>query len=233
VKNINFLPQEYRQARRRHDLRVSRAWLAMIGLSALGIWFGVGTLQVSEAQARLAYLEDQNKMVQTGLDVMKQLKDQHAKLLERYKLAQQLTPRLSCVQTLSKLAELIPPQVVVEKLDIVSKKGQSRPEAGNKLAQLADRISAENPLEKAPLPEIRELHLSIIGLSPTEMDVAVLVGQLASYQDFRNVQLEYCRSSTVEKHQACTFKVTLVTRTLPWVLAHNHNEDTLSLEALD
>ncbi len=231
MKDINFLPQEYREARRRHDLRVSRMWLATIGLCALGIWFGVGKLQLREAQARLTHLKDQNKMVQTGLDVMEQLKGQHAKLLERYKLAQQLTPRLSWVQTLSKLAELIPPQVVVEKLDVVSKKGQSRPEAGNKLAQLADRISAENPLEKASQPEIRELHLSIIGLAPSEMDVAVLVGQLSSYQDFRNVQLEYCRSSTTEKHQASTFKITLVSRALPLVLAHN--EDTLSLEALD
>ncbi len=231
MKNINFLPQEYRQARRRHDLRVSRMWLAMIGLCALGLWFAVGKLQLREAQARLAHLEDQNKMVQTGLDVMEQLKGEHAKLLERYKLAQQLTPRLSCVQTLSKLADLIPPQVVVEKLDVVSKKGQSRPEAGNKLAQLADRISAENSLEKASQPEIRELHLSIIGLAPSEMDVAVLVGQLSSYQDFHSVQLEYCRSSTVEKHQASTFEVTLVSRVLPSILPHN--EDTLSLEALD
>ena len=231
MKDINFLPQEYREARRRHDSRVSRLWLAMIGLCALGIWFGVGKLQLRERQARLARLEQQNRMVQTGLDVMEQLKGKHAKLLERYKLAQQLTPRLSCVQTLGRLAELIPPQVVVEKLNVVSKKGQSRPEAGNKLAQLAERISAENSLEKASLPEIRELHLSIIGLAPSEMDVAVLVGRLSSYQDFRNVRLEYCKSSTIEKRRACTFEVTLVTKALPSIISHS--EDTLSLEALD
>ena len=231
MKDINFLPQEYREARRRHDSRVSRAWLAMIGLCALGIWFGAGTFQLREAQAQLAHLEQQNRMVQTGLEVMDQLKGEHDKLLERYRLAQQLTPRPSCVQTLNKLAELIPPQVIVEKLDVVSKKGQSRPGRSNKLAQLADRISAENPLEKASQPEIRELHLSIIGLALSEMDVAILIGRLSSCQDFRNVQLEYCRSGTVEKYQASTFKVTLVSGVLPSVLSHN--EDSLSLEALD
>ena len=226
MKDIDFLPQQYRQARRRHDSRITRGWLAVIGLCSMGIWFGVGTFQLGEAKARLAHLDGQNRTVQTGLDLIDQLEGEQAKLLERYRLAQQLTPALSCVETLGKLAELIPPQVALERVSIVSKKDRNRPGAGGKLAELAESISAA-----ASLPEITELQLSIVGLAPSEMDVALLVGRLSSCQNFGEVRLEYCKSGAVGNRRACTFKVDLISRTAATVLTHN--QDTLILEAPD
>ena len=226
MKDIDFLPQQYRQARRLHHSRVCRGWLAMIGLCTLSIWFGVGQLRLREASAHLVHLDHQNRTVQTGLDLVDELENQQAKLLERYELAQQLTPKLSCVQILGKLAELIPPQVVVQSLTVVSKKDQGRVRPGGKLAKLAETISA-----KASLPEITELHLSIVGLAPSEMDVALLVGQLSSCQNFAEVRLEYCKSGTVENRRACVFKVNLLSKAAP--VALTHNQDIPSLEAFD
>ena len=226
MKDIDFLPLQYRQARRRHDSRIVRGWLAVIALCAMGVWFGVGRFQLREAKARLIHLDVQNRTVQTGLDLIDKLEGEQTTLLERYGLAQQLTPTLSCVQTLAKLAELIPPQVALERLSIVSRKDQNRPRPGGKLGELAERISAD-----AWQPGITELQLSIVGLAPSEMDVVLLVGRLSSCQSFAEVRLEYCKSDTVNKHRAWVFKVNLLAKAAP--LALTHNEDTPSLEALD
>lgn len=219
MKNINFLPGQYRQARRQHDSRVSRAWLAIIGLCALGIWFGTGRLQLRQAKARLLHLDNQNKTVQTGLDVIAELNAEQAELLKTHRLAQHLTANLSCVQALAKLAELIPPQVSIVKVSVVGTEGQRSTQGKRNLAKLAKDVSSKTSLEQISQPENTELQLSIVGLAPSEMDVALLVGQLSSCQDFGEVRLEYCRSETVKKHQACIFKVNLLSKAAPLVSA--------------
>ena len=225
MKDIDFLPQWYRQARRSHDSRISRLWLAMIGLCALAVWFGVGKLQTGQAQAQLAYLTDQNQMVQEGLDLIGQLEEEQAELQERYKLAQELAPTLSSVEILSKLADLIPPQIALKKLEVVSKLSEPSAARSDKLTALAAKISAGTPSGPTPpQPRTVEMEVSVIGLAPSETDVAILVGQLAGCRDFRQVRLEYCKAATIEQCQGYSFKASLTVEAAAWAL--NKDEDS-------
>jgi len=210
VKDIDFLPHWYRQARHRRDLRISRVWLGMIGLCALGIWLAAGNLQMDQAQARLDHLTDQNQTIQKGLDLMAELETEQTGLLVRYELAQELSPRRSCVEILSKLAELIPPQVSLKELEVISKVVEDRAKSGDKLTTLAAKISGKTSSEASPSKRRTiEMTVNIVGLAPSEMDVAILVGQLGSCRDFLQVRLEYCKASTIEQCRGYSFKATL------------------------
>ena len=228
---IDFLPQWYKQDRRRRDLRISRIWLTAIGFCALGVWFGVGNLQLRQAHAQLAHLQQQNHTVRAGLDLLDQLKSEQATLLERCNLAQKLTPSISSVDVLTRLAEFIPSKVAIERLNLISKKASATAQSSDKLTALAARIAADKVLPQASSSQGTQMHLSIVGLAPTQMDVAVLVGRLAGSQDFRDVRLQYCKATTIENRQGCTFEVTLLIQ--PPSSSLLKNKDATSLEALD
>lgn len=209
MRDIDFLPEWYRQNRQRRDSRLTRTWLGMIGLGALFVWFAVGRISLNQAQGRLAHLESQNQMVQAGLGMIDQLAQKEAVLLKKYELAEQLTPTTSCVRVLSKLAKLIPPQVAVKRLELVNKPSQS--EGTDRLATLAAKLSGPKSAGASQEQfQKYELHVSLQGLAPSEMDVAVLVGQLSGSQDFSSVALEYCNAASLKAYQGCTFKVNFV-----------------------
>ncbi len=228
MRNIDFMPEWYRADRRRRNSHLTRMWLGIIGLAALFLWFTVGRSRVNEAEGHLAHLRSQNRTVQAGLGIIDQLRDEQALLLEKYKLAVQLTPRISCVETLVGLAELIPPQVAVQHLELRS--SQEQPRKAKSLASVVAKLSdskADSGNEEHS--KNQELQIGLVGLAPSEMDVAVLVGQLSGRQDFHGVNLEYCNATTIEDREGCTFKLKFVVRDR--ISELNRNESILGVEA--
>ena len=228
MRNIDFLPEWYRADRRRRDSRLTRMWLGIIGLAALFVWFAAGRSGVNEAEEQLAHLRGQNLTVQAGLGIIDQLRGEQTLLLEKHKLARQLTPRISCVETLVRLAELIPPRVAVQHLEL--KNRQEKSLKAKSLASVAARSSqSKADSGSQEQSENQELHVSLVGLAPSEMDVAVLVGQLSGRHEFYGVSLEYCNAMRIEDHEGCTFKLSFAVKDN--VLEFDENEDVLSVEA--
>ena len=124
------------------------------------------------------------------------LQAEQAVLLERYKLIRELQPGVSCVATLCRIAELLPEAVVLRQLQF------SCGTASGGAAEPAGGVKAQ----AAGPPAVR---MALAGLAPSQVDIAVLVGQLSGCREFANVRLDYSKACEIDSRQAYEFRVTL------------------------
>lgn len=218
MKDIDFLPDEFKEARRKHDMRMTRLWLGLIGLTALVLLFASGQMQVNDARAELDYLKHQNEIVLDGLNLISGLKLEQARLAERFKLLEQLGPETDTVETLAKLAEVMPAQIVLKECRLRCEMVQaSSSKTSSGLAAVGKVVSAADASKDKSTPQVSEkVRVEILGLAATEMDVAIFVGRLSSYQKFRDVQLDYCRVDSIEDRQANSFRISFLIDSDQW-----------------
>jgi len=194
MKNIDFLPQDYKDARNRHRERIMRLWLVGAAVCALAVLFVVGHVQLRQARNDLSYLASQNQLLQRGLDLISQLTREQQQLSRKYKMLQALAPQVSCSENLTDLARLMPPGVTLKQYQL-------------KCESPAGRTNSD---QQSGSGSPQRYVVTVVGLAPSEMDVAVLVAQLSAFQRFRDVRLEYCKASPVHGRRAHGFKATFV-----------------------
>lgn len=197
MKNIDFLPLSYHEARQRRRLRLRRLWLAVVGVCVLAGWLGTDELRVHRARRQLESLLVQNDTVQAGLEQIAQLQAEQAALLDRYRLVEALESPVSCVTTLQRIAELLPQDVVLRQLQLTCGTAANLP--GTQVA----------PAPATPQDHPDTIQLILSGIAPSQVDIAILVGRLSGCRDFANVRLEYSKASTVESRQVHEFRVTV------------------------
>ncbi len=212
MKDIDFLPEPYREACHRHERRVTRVWFALIGVSALGLWFLAGELRIHKAQTHVEYLVRQNRTVQAGLDLIKKLKIEETELRHKFEIIKELGPQVNSVEILATISKFMPAQIALKEYQLTCKEEEEEeksegPTSG--LSELAAKVLDKKDVDKKPKPKkVPEIKVSLVGLARSEMDVAVLVGQLSSYQKFRDIRLEYCKADLIQGHQATQFRIT-------------------------
>jgi hypothetical protein len=196
MRNVDFLPDAYRQARRRRRLRLRRMGLGAACLCLLGSWLAADELRIRSARRQLACRTDQNRTVQAGLDQIARLQAEQAALLDRYRLLQDLQPPLSSVQTVFRIAQLLPQQVALRQMQMTC--GTATPPGGGAASAVKTQAQPASPT----LPRV-----SLSGIALSEVDIAVLVGQLSSCREFANVRLDYCKAAELESRHVQEFRV--------------------------
>jgi Tfp pilus assembly protein PilN len=195
MRNIDFLPQAYREARRRHQLRIRRLCLGLATVCLLAVWFGVDEMRLRRTREQLEYLVRQNDTVQAGLQHMAKLQAEQISLLDRCRLIQDMESPISCVTTLQRVAELLPEHVVLRQLQL------RNDTAGAVVSEAAQTARTKGP-------ETGPLRMVVTGLAPSQVDIAVLVGRLSGCRGFANVRLEYTKGAELGLHQVQEFRVT-------------------------
>lgn len=195
MRNVDFLPDAYRQARRHHRLRLRRLELGAACLCLLASWLAADELRIRSSRRQLEYRAGQNRTVQAGLDQIARLQVEQTALLDRHRLLRDLQPPISSVQTVFRVAQLLPEHVGLRQMQISCGPAalpSGGPAAGKSQAQPA------SPL----LPRV-----ALSGIALSEVDIAVLVGQLSSCREFANVRLDYCKAAQIESRHVQEFRV--------------------------
>lgn len=195
MRNIDFLPESFRQTRHRRRMRCRRLWLATAGLCVLASWFAIDEVRVRRARAEHNYLVRQNDLVQASLAHLAALQGEQTALLDRYDLIQDLQPPVSCVGTLFRVAELLPENVSLRQLQMT---------CGTAANATPDSAAPAGAAPAAPKP----VRVVFTGLAASQIDIAVLVGQFSSCRDFAHVRLEYSQAVATEAGQIHEFRVT-------------------------
>jgi Tfp pilus assembly protein PilN len=215
MKEIDFLPEPYREACHRRDRRVTRIWFAVIGVCALGLWFLAGEMRIRKAQANVDYLARQNTTVQAGLDLIKKLKTEQVDLRQKFKVIQDLGPRVNSVELLATISKFMPAQIGLKEYQLTCTEIDEKKEGEepNGIGALAATVLEKSVADKKAKPKkILEIKVGVVGLARSEMDVAVLVGQLSSYKKFQDIRLEYCKAEVIQGRKATQFKITFAVK---------------------
>ncbi len=202
MRNVDFLPETYRQERRRYRQRLRQLSLAAAGLCLLAFWLGVDEVRVRRARGHVEYLQRQNDIVQAGLDQMAKLQSEQTVLLDKYRLLNELQSPISSVESLLRIARLLPDHVAVRRVQIVC--GTAAGSAGMDGTKAVAAVTGGERQAAAPAGP----RVALCGIAMSQVDIAVLVGQLSGCREFANVRLDYSKAAEVASRQVQEFRVT-------------------------
>lgn len=209
MRKIDFLPESYRETRRRHALRIRRIWLAGFVLAGLACWFGVEEVRLRAVRRQLAYLEQQHQISMAGLEHIATLQAEQALLLDRHRLVQELQSPVSTVETMFQIARLLPDNVALKQLQVNCQPMHQPARTGSEATVAATAAMAgaagEKPTQAVPASMPR---VTLTGLAASQVDIAVLVGQLSGCREFANVRLDYSKATDLAGRRAQEFRVT-------------------------
>lgn len=197
MRNIDFLPDAFRQACRRRTSRIRRLWLGGMVLCVLIGWLGVDELRLRRARQYVDYLAVQNETVQAGLQHLARLQAEQMALLDKHRLLQELQPPASSVATVFRIAQLLPEHVALKQLQMTC-----RP------APVVELPAAKAPGPKTAEPRPVLPRVALWGIALSQVDIAVLVGQLSGCREFANVRLDYSKAADLESRRVQEFRVT-------------------------
>jgi hypothetical protein len=206
MRKIDFLPESYRESCRRRAARARRAWLAGLVLAVLASWFAVEEWRLREVRSQLEYLARQNKTAMAGLEHIANLQTEQAALLDRHRLLQELQSPVSSVETMFRIARLLPENMALKQMQMTCQPASAPGvKAGGEAAAATAEGRAGQAAQAGPRGAPR---ISLWGVAASQVDVGVLVGQLSGCREFANVRLDYSKAADVEGRRAQEFRVT-------------------------
>lgn len=202
VDNVDFLPERIKAARARRRRIVREVYLLTLCAAALLTVGYARSGQVSQAKAELASVEARGADIQKQLAVRRSLEKQQADLMVIRLIENDLGSRVNTLDVLAELENVIPPTIALLNLDLETTEVRIPVDTTHK--QAAARLALAGPVKKDRV--VKRVELTIIGLSPTDIDVANFIGQLSASPLFEEVNMGYTRNEEFNGRHARKFQ---------------------------
>ncbi len=198
MRELEFLPEWYPELHRRRRLLFLQIWATLVLAGGLAFWLFLVNRNGASAERNLTEL--QVKIVRSDerlekMEKLRQLKDQ---LQQQAQIQAKLGVHVESARLLSKVAALMPPSMSL--LDI----GLETEEIATTLSPLA-QAALKDP--KNP-PLERRLKTRLIGVAPTDVDVANFITELTKVPFFDHVSMDYIRDRHDGKYVMREFQLT-------------------------
>jgi hypothetical protein len=195
MKELNFLPRSFVEARRRRRiLRMQILVMAAI-LAALVAWFTAGHMALGRVEAEIRGARDVEDVLGRQLQAMQQLQRRQGELLRRQEFQCRLgnwVPRSNVVVLVTRV---LPERVgLVELRMLPAKPSQER------LRELGIEDRSRGPRSRARRRKTAEMEeqevqteLVITGIAPSDSHCTRVVARMGAHSAFKNVRLVYQR----------------------------------------
>jgi hypothetical protein len=197
MKEIDFLPDWYKQDKRR-QMSYRTQYFALGGVFVVVmVWNAVTTHSVSRATAQLTQHRVRQAEAATTLVEYAEAKGQVAELQKKAEVVKEIDSKIDVASVLAELSFLIDERIVLSKVEITAEKladkKHSKPKAG-----AAVRVAAVRSLEQRELPlgDVR-FKVVISGVAARASDVAGLTTRLEDSPYFCLVYPAFCRPKTI------------------------------------
>ena len=198
MPELEFLPSWYPQARRRRRLLLIQAWGTLLVLVAVGAWTALARHNVAHAAKSLVVVDRQ--LAQSELELV-QLQEQ-LRLKGQLELQRQIVSRLGLPLETSRLLHtldgLMPKEMSLVELNVDTDEHVARAAmAVRQVQQSAGAIEMD-----------RRLNVRLVGVAPSDLDLANFLASLTGVPFFDNVTTTYSKDKTQGGHVLREFEVT-------------------------
>jgi Tfp pilus assembly protein PilN len=206
---INFIPEDYVQrklARRANLLGAMLAAAVVLALAMVIVLLGLAEDRVTAAKNDL-----EAKVASAGENAQKwnKLQADRQALLERAEQAAKLLDPLPRSRIVAEVVQALPEKITLTEFSVdeqpVRRIEAAKPTDGTTTARA--RRGAANGPGQAVEKETTETRLRILGLAPTDVEVAKLIAALANSKYFSQVELSFSEDSVVNEHALRRFEV--------------------------
>lgn len=210
--NMSFLPEDYlakRIARRTNIICITLFVVVMCGVIAA---FYVTDRQRSEIRSQQAAVNQKFEDAARMLEQLEQLQTQKQQMVRKAQVASVLVERVPRTLLLAELINHMPPSLSLTELELETDtiKAARRPmtamERGRKKSAKAKKLEQETM--QVNVPET-EASVRMVGMAPTDVDVAQYITELSTHPLFRDVILEYAEQTVLGDQEMRKFGVTL------------------------
>lgn len=198
MRELEFLPEWYPRIQRRKRLVVLHGWLTVVVAAGLCLWMLLARRNVQQAQAALSSIS--SEMVQTQSE-QRQLDEQLA-IKQELQVKERIVAHIGFPMEMSRL---------LRALDAVMPKEMSLLEASFETQE--QLVGPSGPAAARATPDVepvidRQLKVRVVGVAPTDVDLANFLAGLNSYSFFRQVSLGKASDKSDSGHLMREFEVT-------------------------
>jgi len=210
ASNSSFLPEDYlekRIARRTNAICLTLFVVVMIGVVAA--WFVTGRQYQEVRKQRAAVkseLADKAKM----LDKVEELTKQRETMKQKARVTSALVEKVPRDRMLAELINHMPPTMGLLKVGLKTEavKSTARPATSMEREKTSRRdkaVRADEPAEVQIQPTV--VGLSIVGLAPTDVEVAAFMQAVSSHELFSDVNLKFSEQTLVLEQPVRRFSI--------------------------
>ncbi|MCC6683111.1 MAG: PilN domain-containing protein [Phycisphaeraceae bacterium] len=211
AQHSSFLPEDYlekRIARRTNTICLALFMVVMAGVVAA--WFVTGR-QVSQVRQQRAEVRQQLTDKAKQLEQIEQLTQQRQTMVRKAAVSAVLVERIPRDRLLSELINHMPASMGLLELELSTEVLRIAPQPKTSMEREAKTSRRNKTAEaaEAPPPELQptQVSLDLVGLAPTDVEVAQFMAALSSHPMFHDVNLQYSEQTTIDEHEVRKFKI--------------------------
>jgi Tfp pilus assembly protein PilN len=198
VPDLEFLPTWYQQAQRRRRRLLLQAWGSLIVCCALVLWLSLVHRNVATAAQTLSAVDGQ--LHQSELELV-QLQEQ-LRLKGELELQRQIVSRIGLPLEMSRLVrtleDVMPKEMSLVELNV---------ETEEQLARPTPNATVPVPARNATPDVDRRLVVRVVGVAPSDVDLANFLAGLTAVPFFENVAMAYSKDKAQAGHVLREFEV--------------------------
>jgi Tfp pilus assembly protein PilN len=196
VRENEFLPDWYPQARRRRRMVHLQGWLTLLLVMGMGAYLTLADRNIRVAEGSVNALQAQLTETSAKLTEMDKLDAMGRQLRQKEQVINRLGAYVEVCKLIDSLDTIMPKQMALTGMQI-----DNEEHVDNSAVQAAKANGG------ADAPVDRRLKLRIQGVCPTDVDLANFMTQLAAVPFFDQVNITYAREKAEANHVMREFEV--------------------------
>lgn len=210
AKNTSFLPEDYldKRAARRTNVVCLVLFILVMG-GVVGAFFVTG-MKRTEVRALQAQVNRQFEEAAARLEQLEDLQARKEEMLRKAKVTSVLVERVPRTLLLAELINHMPATLSLLEFELETKVVRSGPQPRTSLEREKARLAKQAEPE-VQVPET-EVTLSLIGVAPTDVEVAQFMTSLSKHELFNDVGLQFSEQTTINDQPMRKFRLALQLR---------------------
>ncbi len=203
MRELEFLPPWYREARRRRRIFVYQTFATVLLVCGVALWTHLSGRNIASAQAALSTYESQLQQRQGEL---KQLDEQlrlKGELAQQQKISEAMGVTVEMTRILATLASVMPREMSILDMSIDTE------ETVRQVKTPADARAAlrAGAIQPAPVFD-RRLKVRLLAVTPNDVDLANFLTGLSSTKSFENPFMSFAKDRAEDGRIMREFQVT-------------------------
>lgn len=221
-KDMSFLPEDYLQKRIARRTNVICLALFVVVMGGVVAAYFVTDRQRSEVRGLQAQVNNQYEEAARRLEQLQKLQEQRKAMIHKANVTTALVERVPRTILLAEMINHMPASLSLLELNLETKelRATARPRTSMDRAKQKQKAKMLAKVEEVKVPKT-QMTVQLIGVAPTDVEVAKFMTSLSLHPLFADVNLQYSESTKIDDQPMRKFRVEMVI---------NQDHDTKSME---
>jgi hypothetical protein len=206
MRELEFLPAWYHQTRQRKRVVKFQTWVLVVLIVGLGTWTFQSQRNARAAQLLLGNLKGQLAQSRTEQQLLEEQLRLRKELQTQEQLIASLGYPVEMTRLLQTLDTIMPREMSLTEFNCETEELPQQPQAQGTNVALLRASTSDNQPQQNHLA--RRLKVRVVGVVPSDVDLANLLAGLTNVTFFDQVALTYSRGRVESGHVLREFEVT-------------------------